>query len=181
MDLSPQRLKQAESFVFKCKFVCGDAVRLPFKNSTIDCIVSSNLLEHIQEDYKMLLEVQRVLSKKGLFYLETILASGNGIYFYRNSHRFVLDPTHVREYSSQAHVHSVMEQSGFKVIETDICPVSHSVCDIILRTLHRLGILSVDKHYDIYKNHKVLSRFRHIFKIRIPGWYFIRILAIPKC
>lgn len=157
IDLSLRRLRQAESFVPNCKVVCGDAVRLPFINSAMDLIVCSNLLEHVQEDYKMLLDVHRVLSKKGLFYLETILASGHGIYFYRDNRRFVLDPTHVREYSSRSEVYNLMKRAGFKVIESDICPVSHSVCDIILRILYRIRILSVDRLYNIYQNYKVLS------------------------
>lgn len=128
----------------------------------------------------MLLDVHRVPSKKGLFYLETILAAGHGIYFYWNNHRFVLDPTHVREHSFQGQIHNLMKRAGFKVLESDICPVSHSLCDIILRILYRIRILSADRLYSIYQNYKMLSWFKPIFKIRIPGWYFIRLLATPK-
>lgn len=180
LDLSLKKLKQAQSAISNGQFVCADAISLPFIDSSIDLVVSSNLMEHIPEDYGMLSEVYRVLSKKGLFYLETILSSGHGIYIYRKNNRFVLDPTHIHEYSSQAEVCNLFKRAGFRVIEVNIALVSYSICDLILRILHSFNILSDNKIHNIYQKYKVLRLFRHSFKIIIPGWYFIRILAVPE-
>jgi len=44
----------------------GDATRLPFADATFDCIVTSEVLEHIQDDVSALAELTRVLKPGGV-------------------------------------------------------------------------------------------------------------------
>jgi SAM-dependent methyltransferase len=44
----------------------GDATRLPFADATFDCIVTSEVLEHIQNDVSALAELTRVLKPGGI-------------------------------------------------------------------------------------------------------------------
>ena len=44
----------------------GDATRLPFADNTFDCIVTSEVLEHIQNDVAALHELSRVLKPGGV-------------------------------------------------------------------------------------------------------------------
>jgi SAM-dependent methyltransferase len=44
----------------------GDATRLPFADATFDCIVTSEVLEHIQDDVAALAELTRVLKPGGV-------------------------------------------------------------------------------------------------------------------
>lgn len=44
----------------------GDATRLPFADATFDCIVTSEVLEHIQDDVTALAELTRVLKPGGI-------------------------------------------------------------------------------------------------------------------
>lgn len=44
----------------------GDATRLPFSNDVFDCIITSEVLEHIQDDVAALQELARVLKPGGV-------------------------------------------------------------------------------------------------------------------
>mgnify|MGYP002633438234 CR=1 FL=1 len=43
----------------------GDATKLPFEDNTFDCVVTSEVLEHIQDDVSVLSELHRVLKPGG--------------------------------------------------------------------------------------------------------------------
>lgn len=45
----------------------GDATCLPFRDSSFDCIITSEVLEHIPDDVRALSEVSRVLQPGGIF------------------------------------------------------------------------------------------------------------------
>lgn len=55
---------RAESFTGVLR---GDATRLPFNDSTFDCIVTSEVLEHIHDDTSAIQEFVRVLRPGGVF------------------------------------------------------------------------------------------------------------------
>lgn len=52
-------------------FQIADATNLPFQNNTFDLVVSLDVIEHIENDKKMLSEACRVLKKNGRMFLST--------------------------------------------------------------------------------------------------------------
>jgi len=54
--------------------IIGDAMNIPLKNSSVDSIFSSQVLEHVQNPQKMVDEIYRVLKKKGKCILTTHMA-----------------------------------------------------------------------------------------------------------
>lgn len=50
-------------------FVQGDGTELPFKNACFDLVVLSQVLEHVEDDNKIIQEIWRVLKPKGVFLL----------------------------------------------------------------------------------------------------------------
>ncbi len=63
---------------------------LPFDDESFDCVVSFQVIEHIEDDGLFVREVQRVLKKGGMFILSTPNAKMS----------LTRNPWHVREYTS---------------------------------------------------------------------------------
>lgn len=59
--------------------VCGSALNLPVKGSTIDTVLCLDIIEHIDNDSKVIEEISRVLRKNGRFILTT--PKENGVSF----------------------------------------------------------------------------------------------------
>lgn len=53
------------------RFILADAMGLPFKNDSFDCVVSFDCLEHLADDLSSLKELKRVLKKNGTLLLTT--------------------------------------------------------------------------------------------------------------
>ena len=81
--------------------VCGNGMALPFGSKSFDLVVSTQVIEHVPDDQAFVREIKRVLTSGGLCVVSSVIKMHFGWYFYRNKQgERVLDPTHVREYSS---------------------------------------------------------------------------------
>ncbi|NQT04253.1 MAG: class I SAM-dependent methyltransferase [Planctomycetes bacterium] len=69
LDCSIRFAKRLEERTQKTKCLVGDAHFLPFPDQSIDCIVCTEVLEHVLVPTQFLLEIRRVLSTTGLCYL----------------------------------------------------------------------------------------------------------------
>lgn len=63
----------------KLDAICGSALNLPVKDSTIDTVLCLDIIEHIDNDSKVIEEISRVLRKNGRFILTT--PKENGVSF----------------------------------------------------------------------------------------------------
>lgn len=66
-DISQEMLKVARSGNPEIIAVVCDAENLPFPNGSFDYAVCSSLMHHLPEDVPLLLEMRRVLNRKGVF------------------------------------------------------------------------------------------------------------------
>ena len=87
------------------------------KSNSLDFIVSNQVIEYIYNHEKVISEAFRILQKKGIFYISTVFKKWYGWYFYRSNGRWVLDPTHVREYKDTNDLMLIINNIGFKVIK----------------------------------------------------------------
>jgi len=65
LDLSVERLKQAKNRVRNSDLVCASSERLPFKSQIFDKVMCLELLEHLNEPRKTILETESVLKERG--------------------------------------------------------------------------------------------------------------------
>lgn len=68
IDLNEKYLQVAKKFIAdgKIKLIRADATNLPFKDETFDRIIATEILEHIPDDLKAILEMCRVLKPDGI-------------------------------------------------------------------------------------------------------------------
>lgn len=60
-------LRRPKGFLAQCSCVMANENHLPFKTSSLDCILSSSVLEHDKFFWRTLSEIRRVLRPGGLF------------------------------------------------------------------------------------------------------------------
>lgn len=63
LDISELRLKEAKKY--NNRLICADAINLPFKKSTFDCVLLIAILEHETNPIRVIKEVSSVLKVNG--------------------------------------------------------------------------------------------------------------------
>ncbi|MFC1711391.1 class I SAM-dependent methyltransferase [Patescibacteria group bacterium] len=73
IDFSTESIKQAKRWQKRdLSYLVANAEKLPFKNESFDYVLSFDVLEHIKDQKKVLIEMARVLKKGGKLLLYTI-------------------------------------------------------------------------------------------------------------
>lgn len=179
IDLSPKRIekiKNLNNIGLNVKGIVSDACSVGQLNDKIfDFIVCSQVIEHVPDDKKLLLEIRRLLKKDGYVYISSVIKKRHGFWIYRNGGRWVLDPTHLREYASQEEFQSLLRSANFKTIKVNISPCKFPLLDMVIKALIILG-LPPDKARDIYLKHNNLNIIRTV-KLSVPGYYIIEVIA----
>jgi SAM-dependent methyltransferase len=163
VDVSEQRLRRVRRL--NPRFVCAvnDACSLGIiGSSTIDFVTSSHVIEHTEDDNNFIREIARIMKSGRILYLATPYKKWYGWFYKRNDTDWVLDPTHVREYTDEHQLIGLLEREGFTVLENKKSILRFSILDFVLR---RSGAT----HGGVYEN-SVLKQLRRI-KIPWPGYY----------
>ena len=66
-----QQISQTAIYGKKVKYVVGETTNLPFEDSTFDCAVLGEVLEHSEDPSAVITEAARVLKKNGLVAIST--------------------------------------------------------------------------------------------------------------
>jgi len=113
IDNSEEGIKLAEEIFNKkqvlTQFILADAYKMPIKSNSIDCVILSEVIEHVAKPQKLLSETQRVLKKKGKVVISTPYRLGE----------IPWDKFHTREYYP-GELKSLLAEyfSDVKIIET---------------------------------------------------------------
>lgn len=90
MDVSRLAVQFAQSKTKQLgiHYQIANAIRLPYRSRTFDCVVSSQVIEHIASPIDLLHEIYRVLKKDGFAIVSTRIKLSDA----------PIDPTHVNEW-----------------------------------------------------------------------------------
>jgi len=108
LDISLKRIKRCAE---RCKsgyFIVSDAEELPFKKENFNCIIASELIEHLIEPEKFLRSAYKVLKKGGTL----IISTPSGL-FYENNLDEILKDQHLHTFSPKR-LKSLLKKAGFK-------------------------------------------------------------------
>lgn len=122
VDISPRRIEYLKNKFPEKRFVCADVCETGLKSNYFDFVISEQVIEHVEDDNKMVKEIDRI-SKNGAFiYVTSVIKKPWAIYKYINNRKFVLDPTHEREYNSKEEFLKLFDKK-FKLINVNVYPV----------------------------------------------------------
>ncbi len=108
VDLAPAALQHARRRVANACFLAGDLSRLPLRPAAFDLIISSDVIEHIQDDAAVLNELARVLAPEGLLLLTTPAYSW--AYTYHDEHLH-----HCRRYDAPV-LQRLFRAAGLRIV-----------------------------------------------------------------
>lgn len=69
IEIDYHQVSQARKYQPQNTFAVGKAENLPFMKNTFDVVIATEVLEHVDNDQKMISEILRVLSSKGYLIL----------------------------------------------------------------------------------------------------------------
>jgi 2-polyprenyl-3-methyl-5-hydroxy-6-metoxy-1,4-benzoquinol methylase len=173
IDFSKNRLENAKLVDNRIKIIQDDAQylnKLPSKY--FDFIVSTQLIEHVSDDNKMLSAINRVAKDNAIIYIDTVFKTSLAWYFYKNKYnQWVIDPTHEREYMNSSELFEKIKLNNFDILSENKVQMYYPIIDFFIKRL-RID----NRKFYINKFIKILRKI----KIPIFGYYFWRIVLIKK-
>lgn len=119
----------------KINFKCADAQSIPFKNSTFDVVICCEVLEHVENPKKTLLEIKRILKNDGTAVME--IDSGNFLfkiiwYWWTNLRKGVWRDSHIHQFDVSK-LEKLFSKTGFKIKSKKIFNYSMAVVFVLKR------------------------------------------------
>ncbi len=162
VDISSERVLAAQKIDRSVKCFQGDVCDIKdISNGSVDLLVSKQVIEHVENEERMVKEVSRVLNESGVAYFSTVFKKRYAWYFYRCKGKWALDPTHVREYMEESPLLELFAKHGLRVLESKKTLFWFPVTDFIFKRLK--------SGRNIYHS-KFLNLLRKL-KLPIPGYY----------
>lgn len=89
--------------------LCGDVIRLPYRDKSFDFVSALDILEHVKDDKQAISEISRILKKEGL----VMITVPHRMRFYTNQDKLI---GHYRRYEKN-HLISLFEDSKLKLLK----------------------------------------------------------------
>lgn len=169
IDLSRERVKVAQGVSKKIRVKVDSAETLKTVNpDSIDLFISEQVIEHVN-DRKMVDAISRVTKPGAIVYLSTVFKKWYGWYFYKNDTGWVLDPTHLREYTSDNQLLKLFRRD-FHLLVNNKTLQWFPIADFILK---RFGVVNRSRDNLIWKVFRSL-------RIPISGYYLWEMVFVRK-
>jgi ubiquinone/menaquinone biosynthesis C-methylase UbiE len=172
VDISQLRGENAAKIAPSATFVCADVCETGIPPASVDIVTCSQVIEHLLDRRALMEEIRRILKPGGLAYIGSVAKRPWAVYVYRRDGKFVLDPTHVHEYSSLEDFVGEVGMEGFAVLSTDRRAISYAVSDLFLRLFQRAGVLSDTVARSVYQRSAVMRTARRL-ELPIPGYAWV--------
>ncbi|OPY79185.1 MAG: hypothetical protein A4E65_01970 [Syntrophorhabdus sp. PtaU1.Bin153] len=172
IDLSEERcerLRKSTNF----RVLCSDVMHVPeLESGMFDYVICTQVIEHVDQ-HGLLAEIKRLLRDDGILYIASLVKKWYGWWYYKTADgKWAIDPTHLREYASQGAFEEVIEQSGFRIIETKLSPLKLSVLEFLVRRVV-VPIFHAQNVNNFFLRHPYADFIRKTLNVRPPGYQII--------
>jgi SAM-dependent methyltransferase len=169
IDSSKARVERA-SEIDGVNAMVGDATALPLPDASVDGVVCSQVIEHVRDQQKLVAEVARILRPGGWWYIGSCIRGRPAWWIYRRDGRTWLDPTHVREYSSEPDFRAAIMHPDLAVEALQSEPLRFPIVELGLRAVGKATT-------DSFERHPWLLGMRR-FRVRVPGYRLVEAVGM---
>lgn len=174
IDLSETRVLRASQINPEFHCYVDDACNVQhIEPGSIDLLVSEQVIEHVPDDRMMVREIYRLLRLGGIAHISTVFKKWYGWYWYRCNGRWVLDPTHVREYISDDQLLNLFREAGLEILKTRKTLLRFSALNFFLK---RVLFRFLPPNWRVYEN-RFLNALRRITRVPVPGYYYWEVVV----
>lgn len=103
----------------------GDSYRLPFRSDSFDCVIASEILEHMHDDSAVLREISRVLKTGGIFAISVPRTGPEAVCWALSRDYHEAAGGHVRIYRRSA-LRDKLTNHGYRVFASHFAHALHS-------------------------------------------------------
>jgi len=173
IDLSETRLERVKKYIANVKTICCDVCDVKqLKDNKFDVVISTAVIEHVENDGKLLKEIYRVFKSGGYLYISSVVKKWYGWWIYTCNGKITCDPTHLREYKSSEEFNKLLKYNKFKIGETHVYQFTPSLKNAFKRLMVKYNIISENnarstKKFDFFSN----------IRIHVPGYCVIEVIA----
>jgi ubiquinone/menaquinone biosynthesis C-methylase UbiE len=166
VDLAEERLARVvDRFDFIRPILGAADKKIPIEQGSLDFVISTMVMEHVEDERAYLNQISRVLRPGGRAYITTVFKREWAWYFRKRGGESVLDITHLREYTDLEAFRKLIMRDGFfaKILDLQIVPMWFPLLDPIL---FRLSPRSTP-----------LVRILRSPKVPIPGYFSLGLVV----
>ncbi len=179
VDLSAEHVALCERLSPKVKGIVSDVAQVDeLPEGSVDAVISSQVIEHLPDDRVLAPEIARLLRPGGWFYVASVIRGPHGFWFYRGKspapERWQLDPTHMREYASEAQFRAALEHPALEFDVVRSSQLKFPLTDFVLRMAALARLVRREALPELYLNlPSWAGRLRRTIGVPIPGYRWV--------
>jgi SAM-dependent methyltransferase len=179
VDISAEHVALCERLSDKVQGIVSDVARVEkLADASVDAVVSSQVIEHLPDDRILAPEIARLLRPGGWFYVSSVIRGPRAFWLYKGKppapERWQLDPTHMREYESEAHFRSVLEHPGLELDVVRSSQLKFPLTDPLFRIAALAHVIKREQLPEIYLHlPRALRGVRRALGVPIPGYRWV--------
>ncbi len=179
VDISAKHVALCERLSPKVTGIVSDVARVnELPDSSVDAVVSSQVIEHLPDDRALAPEIVRLLRPGGWFYVSSVIRGPRAFWFYKGKppapQRWQLDPTHMREYRSESAFRAALEHPELELEVVRSSRLKFPLTDFVVRTAATARLLKPEQLPELYVSGPAwLAHARRAIGIPIPGYRWV--------
>lgn len=166
VDLDKARLERISSRFPWINTVVSSAESTPdIPDQSLDFVISTMVMEHVFDEKKYLSEIHRILKPSAKAYVTTVYKRKWALFYRRRNGEFVLDTSHVREYTDFIDFQRLIVDHGFEILDIKLIPFKIPLLKPIFRIWKRKE-----------RSMNLLLKLLLMPKLLVPGYYELELI-----
>ncbi len=137
LDIYKKAIEYGQERYENLEFLYADAHKLPFKNESFDLVICTEVLEHVENPEKVLTEIKRVLTPKGIAMVE--MDTGNILFrlvwhWWTNIRHGVWKDSHIHKFNTKI-LESIISEAGFFVLSRKVFNYTMGIVFCLKKTI----------------------------------------------